>query len=126
MLMSYGKISIIYFLVIITSFALAYLYGRHTKNFLWKEYIAMLAMPLIGVAGIIFWVGTSALYVFVFGVLIGPLLEWMMGFVYYKILGKRLWVYERYPLPGRHTSYLTIPIWGIGFLLLWLVSKSFL
>lgn len=114
-----------YFLLILIGFALAYRYGRYTKQFLWREYAAMLAFPLLGIAGLIFLLGMSPFYIFSVGLFAGPVLEWLIGFFYHKIMGARLWVYERYPLPGRYTSWLTIPIWGFGLVLLWLVTRNF-
>lgn len=118
-------ISIYYFFFSLTGFFLAYLYGRHTKRFLWREYFAILAAPILGVLGLILILGLQPLYVFIVGSFVGPALEWLVGLFYHKTIGSHLWIYERYPAPGRYTSYLTIPIWGFGLTLLWLIAKNF-
>lgn len=114
-----------YIAFIFGGFSLAYLYGRQTKRFLWREYIALLTGPLAGVGGLMYFYGAKPLFVFVAGMIFGPVLEWGMGFWYRKVMGAHLWIYERYPLPGRHTSYLTLPIWGAGVVLLWLIVRVF-
>jgi len=116
---------IYYLVLIIVGFFFAYLYGRHTEKFLWREYSALLAAPVLGVGGLTALLGVKPLLIFITASLIGPLLEWLVGFTYHRIMGAHLWVYERYPLPGRYTSYLTIPMWGFAIELLWLLLKDF-
>lgn len=112
-----------YFTLTVAGTALAYLYGRSTQRFLWREYIAMLAAPLTGVLGLTAFFGLKPIRIFFLGVIILPLLEWGTGRAYHKILGSRLWEYHRYPLPGKYTSWLTLPIWGAGAVLLWLIMN---
>lgn len=118
-------IALYYFTFVLIGLFLAYLYGRHTKNFLWREYFAILAFPLLGIIGLVLKLGWVPLKIFVAASLIGPILEWLVGFFYHKTMGSHLWLYERYPLPGRYTSWLTLPIWGMGLLLFWLILKNF-
>ena len=118
-------ITFYYFLFIAAGFFFAYLYGKKTKRFLWREYIALLAAPLLGIIGLTLFMGIPPLLVFFTGLVVGPLLEWFVGWLYHRVLGIRLWIYERYPLPGRYTSYLTIPMWGFGIVFLWLIVRNF-
>lgn len=114
-----------YLLLATAGAVLAYWYGKNTRRFYWSEYWAMLAAPLLGVAALAYWFGFQFIYVFFFGALFLATLEWFTGFAYHNIMGARLWRYERHALPGGYTSYLTLPIWGSGMVLLWLIMKSF-
>lgn len=112
-----------YLLFVAIGARLAYLYGKNTKIFLWKEYWALMASPMLGVIGLTFFFGIKPIEMFVLGMILLPILEWSTGKAYHAVLGSRLWVYERYPLPGRYTSWLTLPIWGAAMVLLWLMAK---
>lgn len=114
-----------YLAINIVGFFFVYLYGRHTKKFLWKEYFAILVPPIVGLFGLVSFMGLTPLYVFAVSSLIGPIIEWSVGLMFHKILGAHLWIYERYPLPGRYTSWLTIPLWGFGLEIVWLVLRNF-
>ncbi len=56
--------------------------------------------------------------------LAGTALEWLVGFSYHQIVGQRLWTYHRYSLQG-YTSLLSIPLWGLGGVLFWLLANAF-
>ncbi len=56
--------------------------------------------------------------------LAGTTLEWLVGYSYHQIVGQRLWTYHRYSLKG-YTSLLSIPLWGLGGVLFWLMAKAF-
>lgn len=113
-----------YIILLLVGYHLAYLYGRHTKKFLWREYIALLVAPTVIFILVAVSNGIKAVYVFASGCLLGMPLEHMLGFAYKKIMGAHLWVYERYPTPGQFTSYLTIPIWGFAFVLVWFITRN--
>lgn len=113
-----------YLLFVAIGAILAHRYGKNTKEFLWKEYWALLAAPLLGVAAITMKFGFAPLKSFILGMIFLPTLEWFTGLAYHKVLGARLWEYHRYPLPGKYTSWLTLPIWGAGAVLLWLISNN--
>lgn len=53
---------------------------------------------------------------------IGFLTEGILGFVYHKVLNKRLWEYEKLDIWG-YTSLLSILLWGVGGVVFWFVSK---
>jgi Putative ABC-transporter type IV len=117
-------IALLYLLFIIAGVILASHYSRHSKRFFWREYISMITPIIIGLVGLIFLLGIKVLYVFLISCVLGPLLEYGTGLTYHKVIGSRLWIYERYPLPGLYTSWLTFPIWGAGCLLIWLIFHS--
>lgn len=68
-----------YIIFIIVGFLLAYLYGRKTKRFLWREYFAMIIAPLLGLGGLVFLYGRAPLLIFFIGMIVGPILEWLLG-----------------------------------------------
>ena len=104
---------------------LAQQYGKKTKNFLWREYFALLAAPIIGLIGLTFFFGFQPIKLFLLGVIILPTLEWFTGRAYHTTLGSKLWEYKHYPLPGGYTSWLAVPIWGGAMVLLWLIVHRF-
>jgi uncharacterized membrane protein len=54
--------------------------------------------------------------------LIGLVGEYLIGFIYYKVLNEKLWVYKRLTLNG-YSSLLSMPLWGIGGVVFWFLSK---
>lgn len=59
---------------------------------------------------------------FIASAIVGSVAEGFVGFVYDKVLNKRLWTYNRLSIKG-YTSLLSIPIWGIAGILFWFISK---
>lgn len=116
--------ALLYFLFSFTGAIAAFYYGKNTKNFRWPEYLLLVGFPVIGVILLSLKFGITPMRVFVQGMVVLPILESLTGFVYHKVLGARLWIYERYPAPGKYTSYLTLPIWGSGAVLLWLIAHD--
>jgi len=101
----------------------AYLYGKGTKRFRLREYVAMFAVPAGILAYLIAVEGFLPLGVYLAGAAGFSALEWLVGFSYHKILGAPLWQYQRYTLPGRYTSYLAMPVWGFGAIFIWLLMR---
>lgn len=112
-----------YSLSIILGFMVVYLFRPRVKKFSWREYVTLFMGPLIGLILVIRNLGYLPLYIFILGALGLTLTEWMVGFIYNKIMGSHLWIYERYSFPGRYTSLLSMPIWGFGAVLLWLIFR---
>ena len=102
---------------------LAYLYGRKTKRFLWREYFALLSAPILGSLGLAFFYGTKIIYFFLVCGLVGFILEYNIGKAYHKTLNRRLWTYGKYSVGG-YTSPLTFPMWGICGIVFWMLSRS--
>ncbi len=110
-------------LICIAGFYVAYFYGRKTKKFRWREYIALLAAPLLCVAYLIYSYDIKVLYLFVASMVVGLLLEYGMGLFYHKTLNRRLWTYGRYSIQG-YTSWLAAPMWGVGGVIFWILSNK--
>ncbi len=103
-------------------FYIAYIYGRETKRFRWSEYIVMIMFPIICVLVMVYFYGIKILNLFVVSCFAGFFLEYIIGLAYHKTLNKRLWVYDRLSVQG-YTSLLSIPLWGIGGVTFWFISK---
>jgi uncharacterized membrane protein len=101
----------------------SYLYGRETEKFRWREYFAMLSVPVLGSMFLAHFYGIKVIYYFFLSCVIGTVLEYIIGLAYHKTLNKRLWTYDRYSVHG-YTSLLAFPMWGIAGVVFWLVSKS--
>lgn len=101
-----------------------YLYGRSTKAFRWSEYVLFVGIPIVGVGIVVYWYGLQIVTLFVASAAIGFCLEYVFGFAYHQILGRRLWTYSRYSLNG-YTSVLAIPLWGVAGVHFFLLAKIF-
>lgn len=96
---------------------------QKTKKFVLHEYLLMLVPPFFVLTYLILSVGMTPLIVYIVGLILGPIMEWLFGFFYHKINGARLWVYERLSLPGKYTSFLSAPLWGFFFVGVWLIVQ---
>ena len=103
-------------------FYLAYLYGKKTNNFRWSEYIAIIITPIAFIIFLTFYYDFAILKMFVVSAVVGFLAEGFIGFVYDKVLNKRLWTYNRFSIKG-YTSFLSIPLWGVGGVVFWFIGK---
>lgn len=101
---------------------LAYLYGKKTTVFRWSEYLAIIAAPILFIIFLSFYYDFAILKMFFASAIVGFLGEGFFGFVYHKVLNKRLWTYNRLSLHG-YTSFISIPAWGIAGVIFWFVSK---
>ncbi|MCI0566508.1 hypothetical protein L0Y46_04935 [bacterium] len=103
-------------------FVLAYFYGRKTKEFRFREYIAIIAAPILCIGAYAYYIDARILFLFLGSSMVGFILEYALGLTYHKTLNKRLWTYGRLSVDG-YTSFLSIPVWGIAGVVFWLVSK---
>jgi len=103
-------------------FYLAYLYGHKTKNFRWNEYFAIIILPILCVVMMAIFVDIKILNLFIISSFTGFFLEYVVGLTYHKTLNRRLWEYKKFSING-YTSYLSIPIWGIGGVFFWFIAK---
>lgn len=115
-------LSSIFIVVSLVGFLLAYLYGRKTTQFRWREYLAMIGAPLLFILYLIFYFDRRILLIFLVSATIGFVAEWTVSYVYEKVLGKKLWTYNQLSING-HTSILSIPLWGIAGVVFWFISK---
>lgn len=123
---------ILFFLLIIIGIALESisikLYSRFTKKknesntFLWSKYLFLLLFPLLTVLIITYLTSLNVLKVFFIFSIAGPILEWLIGFSYYTVVGHRLWSYHKYDITY-YTSWLTIPLWGLGGVIFYFLAK---
>jgi len=99
---------------------------KHYKehHFTFGKYIFFLLFPFLALSVIFYLSGQSALNVFLVFCLLGTILEWCIGYSFNQVVGQRLWTYHRYAIGG-YTSYLSIPIWGMGGVMFWLLAKVF-
>lgn len=104
-------------------FYLAYLYGRRTRAFRWREYVALVSAPIVCCLALYFVYGIEIIYLFVASMFVGFALEYSIGLAYHKVLNKRLWTYDRLSVGG-YTSLLSIPMWGIGGVIFFMLAKT--
>jgi hypothetical protein len=119
------KITLFWYIFLILSFIgfyLAYLYGKKTTEFRWSEYIAIIIIPILFIVFLILYYDFAILKLFIVSASIGFVAEGLIGFVYDKVLNRRLWTYNRLSIKG-YTSYLSIPLWGIAGVIFWFITK---
>jgi uncharacterized membrane protein len=112
----------IFLIVNLIGFYLAYLYGYKTKKFRWREYIAIIILPVASVFSLALLYGDKIISLYVLSCAIGFFLEYVIGLTYEKTLNKKLWVYKRLSVRG-YTSLLSVPIWGVAGVVFWFLSK---
>ena len=94
-----------------------------TNHFFFGRYLFLLIFPLLGTILIINLHGWSLFKIFITFLILGPILEWLVGFTYYQIVGARLWTYRQFSYKG-HISLLVAPLWGMAGVLFYLISKK--
>ncbi|MEW5805429.1 MAG: hypothetical protein AB1721_01745 [Patescibacteria group bacterium] len=104
-------------------FWLVYLYGRKTKRFRWSEYLALVTVPLLPIAVLSYFEGIKIWVLFLVYAVVGTFAEYFLGWIYNKILNKKLWVYKKYSISG-YTSFLSLPLWGVGGFIFWFLAKA--
>lgn len=96
---------------------------KKSAGFNFAKYIFLLLFPLLGVVVMIQREGIVVLKLFILSSIVGTVLEWLIGFSYQQILGKRLWTYNQYSIT-KYTSILSLPLWGLAGVLMWLLVKD--
>ena len=120
--MNINLLAFVFLVVCFLGFYLAYLYGHKTRRFRWREYFALIFLPIGCVVYLAISVNILILNMFLVSAFVGFLLEYIIGLAYHKSLNKRLWKYHKFSVDG-YTSLLSIPIWGIGGVVFWLISE---
>lgn len=115
-------LGVLFIIIDMVGFYLAYLYGRKTKKFRWSEYVSIIIFPIIGVIALAYFVDIKILSLFIISSFVGFGLEYLLGLTYHKTLNKKLWEYKRLSVDG-YTSLLSIPIWGVVGVSFWFISK---
>jgi len=113
----------IFIIICFIGFFLAYLYGRNTIRFYWREYIAIIFLPILCVVYLVIFIDWRILNLFLLSALVGFMLEYIIGLTYHKTLNRRLWKYKRLSVGG-YTSLLTLPIWGVAGIIFWMLAKT--
>lgn len=111
-----------FIMLTLVGFYLAYLYGRKTKYFRWREYLALIVWPILFVVAFAYFVDIKILSMFLVSSFVGFVFEYIVGLAYYKTLNRRLWNYTRLTFGG-HSSLLSIPLWGVTGVFFWFLSK---
>lgn len=98
--------------------------GGGELKFSFKKYLFVISFPMFASATAFFLTENILIYVFATFAIVGAFIEWLVGWVFYRVTGEPFWTYHFYPL-GRFTSYLSVPIWGFGGVLFWLLARLF-
>lgn|SRR3989338_1874196 len=120
--MNFNLLGFIFIVICFLGFYLSYLYGRKTRKFLWREYLAIIILPLLCVIYLSIFVDIRILNLFLLSGFVGFLLEYVIGLTFHKTLNRRLWEYKFYSING-YTSLLTVPVWGMAGIVFWLIGK---
>ncbi len=95
------------------------------NHFKLSKYFFFLFFPIVASVIMMFVSGITIFYVFLAFSVIGTICEWIIGFVYHKVIGQRLWTYHKYAI-NKYTSLLSIPLWGFAGVLLYLLVSIFI
>lgn len=113
----------IYVLSIPVGYLLTSHFLHYKKKYFWYDYAAIFLLPAMAFALLYEAEGKKILYVFVFWVVFGPLLEILVGQTYLSLTGRHLWVYEKLTISNRTTSWLSVPFWAFGGLGMWALNR---
>jgi hypothetical protein len=94
------------------------------RNFSTSRYVFLLLFPAISIGIMTYLAGGEVLIVFAVSCMVGWFLEWLVGFCYHMVVGEKLWIYKRLHI-NEYTSRLSIPLWGLAGVLLWLLAQVF-
>lgn len=121
--MNLNLLFFVFLSVCLVGFYLAYLYGRKTWRFHWGEYIAIIILPILCLVYLSVFYDLRILTLFLISSFLGFFLEYVIGLTYHKTLNRRLWKYHKYSVGG-YTSLLSLPLWGIGGVVFWLLGSA--
>jgi hypothetical protein len=94
------------------------------KHFTFVRYFYLILFPIIGVIMSTYFVGLTALKIFLLFAILGPFGEWCIGFAYQSMVGQKLWTYHRFSVNG-NTSLLAVPFWGFAGVLFYYLAHIF-
>ncbi|MDA1337369.1 MAG: hypothetical protein O3C23_01195 [bacterium] len=69
----------IFIIITLVGFYLAYLYGHKTKQFYWREYIAIIIWPILAVLGFAYFIDTKILSLFLVSSFFGFVFEYLVA-----------------------------------------------
>ena len=93
-------------------------------HFTFGRYLFLMIIPIFTILLFGMKLKIALTEIFVTFSIVGTILEYLVGFSYHEIVGQRLWTYHRYSLKG-YTSLLSLPLWGLGGVLFWLLAQAF-
>ncbi len=96
---------------------------HYKKRYFWFDYIAIFLLPAVTLILLYRAEGVHVLYIFLFWAFMGPFGESIIGRTYLKILGRHLWIYEKFPIASRTTSWLSVPFWAFVGLGIWATNQ---
>ncbi|MBN1162387.1 hypothetical protein JXA34_01430 [Patescibacteria group bacterium] len=96
-----------------------------SHEFTFGKYIYFLILPIIVIIYSVSEFEFNYLGVFLSFMFLGTLAEWLIGFFYHKLMGHRLWTYNKFSIT-KYTSFLSMPLWGLAGLIFWLFMRIFL
>ncbi len=95
---------------------------RKTHYFPAGKFLYFLIFPLMSVIFVATQLQIPIIFGFLIFSIVGTTAEYFLGYTFHKIVGRKLWTYHTYSIGG-YTSWLSIPLWGIGGIFFWLISR---
>jgi hypothetical protein len=130
--MEFTSVTLIFLLLIIGGFLIEsfvsqihyFIFKKGFKKYHYKfsRYLFYLLFPILALIFSFAFTASRVFYVFIVFSVIGTVLEWLAGFAYHMVVGQRLWTYHRFSIGG-YTSLFSIPLWGLGGVLFYLLEK---
>lgn len=112
-----------YILSVPIGFLLTTHYLRLKKKLFFVEYCLIFLLPTASAYLLFRLDGFRVVLVFFSWLILGPFLEALVGYTYLSITQKHLWIYERYAIFNRTTSYLSAPFWAFAGLGMWAFNE---
>lgn len=117
----------LYYFFYILSVPIGFLFTTHylrlKKKLFFVEYFLIFLLPTASAYLLFKLDGIRVAVVFFSWLILGPFLEALVGYTYLGITKKHLWVYERYAILNRTTSYLSAPFWAFAGLGMWAFNE---
>lgn len=131
--MTWWALLYLYFVILLAGWLLEvsflrlyfYLTRNHIKthHFSLSKYVVVLIPPILSTFLVVFLADKSVLLVLLIFAFVGTFFEWLVGYVYYSIVGSRLWTYHKFSI-GPYTSFLSIPLWALAGGLFYVLAKT--
>lgn len=103
-------------------FFIAYRVGKHTRQFVWREYVLLVAVVVLSVIPAAYVYGVPLATYIIVAMIAGMGMEYTIGAVYLGTLNRRLWKYSHLSFNG-HTSVLVAPFWAMAGLFFFLLGQ---
>jgi len=120
--MSPHYFALIFFALTLISYHYAQLHKHVRHRFSWFGFLVIVALPLGYVVYLYLLLGIKILWLYIISSLIGWLLEYSFGRIYYNLEGNKLWKYSKLNIE-QYTSWLVLPVWGMAGVIFWSLGK---